>query len=268
MDEQTKQPTMSLTVVRRQLCNALAAMDLSGGGPGPANDRVELFCRDGQFVVRQGYIEQSVDCSNSFAGQFSIAVSSLQKWKRAQKSSAGDETLSFSDGQLKVATASLPVRWQTEVRGLAYSAPRIVKPMATNMPSGPQASPELPATLKTCGNFRVNADRNELIDAILRHTRASTVSDLYLRTWGGKLILDSGRLEVRVDAEGKIDGFSVIPAQYLRKLALLRANEEKFTNLICEGFDLRILGVRIKTPRKALPIEYVRSVAGDASLKT
>jgi hypothetical protein len=125
-------------------------------------------------------------------------------------------------------------------------------------------SQELPTTVRTCGEFRVNADRNELVDAILRHTRASAVSDLYLRTWGGKLILDSGRLEVRVDAEGKIDGFSVIPFESLQKLALLRSSGEKYTNLICEGFDLKILGLRVKTPRKVVLIEYVRSVLSDA----
>jgi hypothetical protein len=185
MDNQDKQPTTSLTVVRRQLFDVLAVMDVSGDGP--VNERIGLFCRDGQLVVRQGYIERSVACSNTFAGQFSIAFSSLQKWKRTQKSSAGDETLSFSDGSLEVATLSLPVKWKIEGRALAYSAPRIVTPMPIKLPPGPQGSQELPATVRTCGEFRVNADRNELVDAILRHTRASAVSDLYLRTWGRQI---------------------------------------------------------------------------------
>ena len=243
-------PNSAIHVSRGHLKQALDAMDVSDSAL--SKDGACLFCRDGQFVIRQGYTERTVPSENSFPGQFSIAFTSLQKWRRSQKAVAGDESLRFADGQLRVCCLELPTKWQPEVESLAHAIPKVVPPAPTKKTLRDDAQfASLAVISKTCAAFRVNADRKELQDALSKFA-TDNICDIQLRTWGGKLILSDGTHEASVDAEGKIDGFSVIPAAELSALKSTPATDDRFVNVTCEKHELRILGKRIKTPKKAV----------------
>jgi len=246
-------PNVEIQASRRHLKQALDAMDLSDTAF--CKDGASLFCREGQLVIRQGYTERSVVCDKCFSGQFSVSFTSLQKWRRAQKAVAGDELLQFVDSSLNVCRLLLPTKWNPKVDIPTFAVPKVVPPEAPVRTVREDARFFVASAItKTCGSFRLNVDREELQDALSALATAKG-SDIQLRTWGGKLILSNESAEHRVDAEGKIDGFSVIPVINLAPLINNKSCQERFVNLICEKHELKILGARVKTPRKAAQYE-------------
>ena len=247
--ESYSSPNVKTLASRRHLKQALDALDLSDTAMG--KDGGCLHCHDGLLVIRQGYTQRTVPCSQSFSGQFTVSFTSLQKWRRAQKAVAGDEVLQFADAHLKVCHLELPTKWDSEIEVPSFAIPKVLPPEAPLRTIRDDARFSSIATeSKTCGTFRVNVDRQELQDAFAKLARIND-GDIQLRTWGGKLILNDGNTEFRVDAEGKIDGFAVIPAAMIASLATSSASHQRFIDLVCEKYELKILGARVKTPRKA-----------------
>ncbi len=154
-------------------------------------------------VIRQGYNEATVPCSSTFAGQFSMAFSSLQKWKRKQKAHPGNDELRFEDGQLKVCNLSLPTKWQADIESPQFATPKVVGISKGKRSIPPDVDRDVkPVLSTTCPSFRINVDRAELQDALSK-LAVDNDCDVQLRTWGGKLILSDGVQELRADAEAR-----------------------------------------------------------------